>query len=92
MLSDTWVSPLQSRLHPCVLCKDGSRRYGSWGTLYNNTAGKTAALQGGPPATSMIELGPATENDMVLEFLRAEVDSPRFGLAYSGSWISSERT
>ena len=61
-----------------------SRRYGSWGTLYNNTAGKTAALQGGPPATSMIELGPATENDMVLEFLRAEVDSPRFGLAYSG--------
>jgi hypothetical protein len=30
----------------------------------------------------MIELGPATENDMVLAFLRAEVDSPRFGAHY----------
>lgn len=31
----------------------------------------------------MIELGPATENDMVLAFLRAEVESPRFGAIYS---------
>lgn len=30
----------------------------------------------------MIELGPATENGMVLAFLRAEVDSPRFGAIY----------
>jgi hypothetical protein len=27
----------------------------------------------------MVELGPTTEQDMVLAFLRAEVDSPRFG-------------
>ncbi len=31
----------------------------------------------------MIEVGPADENDMVFAFLRAEVDSPRFGPAYS---------
>ncbi len=30
----------------------------------------------------MIELGPATENDMVLAFLRAELGSPRFGARY----------
>jgi hypothetical protein len=30
----------------------------------------------------MIELGPATENDMVLAFLRAEAESPRFGPIY----------
>jgi hypothetical protein len=30
----------------------------------------------------MIELGPATENQMVLAFLRAEIDSPRFGQIY----------
>jgi hypothetical protein len=30
----------------------------------------------------MIELGPATENQMVLAFLRAEVDSPQFGQFY----------
>ena len=30
----------------------------------------------------MIELGPATENDMVLAFVRAEIDSPRFGGRY----------
>jgi hypothetical protein len=30
----------------------------------------------------MIDLGPATENDMVLAFLRAEVDSARFGALY----------
>src|ERR1019366_4177138 len=31
----------------------------------------------------MIEMGLATENDMVLAFLRAEVESPRFGAIYS---------
>jgi hypothetical protein len=30
----------------------------------------------------MIELGPATQDQMVLAFLRAEIDSPRFGEKY----------
>jgi hypothetical protein len=32
----------------------------------------------------MIDLGPATENDMVLAFLKAEVDSARFKAPYQG--------
>src|SRR5713226_6369189 len=30
----------------------------------------------------MIEIGPATENEMVLAFLRGEIESPRFGALY----------
>ena len=31
----------------------------------------------------MIELGPATEDEMILAFLQGEIDSPRFGNAYN---------
>jgi len=33
----------------------------------------------------MVDLGPATEHEMVLAFLRAEVDSSRFGKYYQGA-------
>lgn len=43
----------------------------------------------------MIDRGPATEQDMLLAFLRAEVDSPRFGQAYrsilAGGYLSREQ-
>ena len=32
----------------------------------------------------MIEIGPATENEMVLAFVQAEIDSARFGPIYTG--------
>jgi hypothetical protein len=38
----------------------------------------------------MIELGPVTEDDMVLAFLQAEIDSPRYGALYS-SFLSKDR-
>lgn len=39
----------------------------------------------------MIELGPATENEMVLAFLQAEVDSPRFGLPFPSVFEQLQR-
>jgi hypothetical protein len=30
----------------------------------------------------MTEIGPATENEMALAFLQAEIDSPRYGERY----------
>jgi hypothetical protein len=38
----------------------------------------------------MIDLGPATENDMVLAFLKAEVDSARFKAYYEGHFVQLE--
>jgi hypothetical protein len=32
---------------------------------------------------SVTDIGPATENEMILAFLRAEIDSSRFGTAYA---------
>jgi hypothetical protein len=37
----------------------------------------------------VIEIGPATENEMVLAFLQAEIDSTRFGPMYAGILANS---
>lgn len=37
----------------------------------------------------MKELGPATENDIVLAFVQAEIDSARYGELYSGTLLNS---
>jgi hypothetical protein len=39
----------------------------------------------------MIELGPATEDEMVLAFLRAEVESSRFGGPYQNCFDQLEK-
>jgi hypothetical protein len=37
----------------------------------------------------MLQLGPANEDDVVLAFLQAEIDSPRFGVCYQNRGLTS---